>query len=121
MTKRNVRSKISSLLFCSLTFRFLSCLTVYLSRVCAYLSTNQHSSRRLIGLLPGITSACLMHIYLHNRPTATVITLAQACITLYTVTVTLILTLNDRTIAIDIDSRKDKTVDTMGIVLYVVL
>ena len=43
MTKRNVRSKISPLLFRSLTFLILSHLSVCLvvSRVRAYLSTNQ--------------------------------------------------------------------------------
>ena len=43
MTKRNVRSKISPLLFRSLTFPILSHLSVCLvvSRVRAYLSTNQ--------------------------------------------------------------------------------
>ncbi len=43
MTKRNVRRKISPLLFCSLTFLILSHLTVCfcVSRVGAHLSTNQ--------------------------------------------------------------------------------
>ncbi len=43
MIKRNVRRKISSLTFCSLTFLMLSHLTVCLlvSRVRAHLSTNQ--------------------------------------------------------------------------------